>query len=361
MKIKIHEGLEIGDNCPPFIIAEVGSNWHNLDDCLLSIERAKECGADAVKFQAFTTESLYGVSPEKLLEREAIEAGERGFIKVNDHPTREYSLPLHWLPKLKEKAERISVEFMCSAFSPELIDAVDPFVNIHKLASAEMCHVRMLEKLRSIGKPVFMSTGAHTVDEMRQSIEYLCNPLVLMYCVASYPAQEIDFGVMCDMKAKFQTLVGFSDHTQDIAFIPREAYRIYGASVIEKHVNFISGIGTPDTAHSLSQDQFRQMVHSIRGERYVSIGPVREELPMINRHNRRLIATKEIKEGDEFREGSNFGIYRSLRDTEPFAQGISSQSEQRFVLRPFDVSRIEGKKAKKETKAGDAICEGDYK
>lgn len=331
MKIQIKTGLEIGDNCPPFVIAEVGSNWESLDDCLLSIGMAKDCGADAVKFQAFDAASLYG--PGSHLQGAEL-----------------HTLNLEWLPDLKAQANLCGIEFMCSAFSSELIDAVDPFVNIHKLASAEMCHVRMLEKFAKIGKPLFMSTGAHSIDEIRQSLRILgqhTTPIVLMYCVAAYPAQEIDFGVMCDMRAQFSTLVGFSDHTQDIAFIPREAYRIYGASVIEKHVNFMPYIDTPDSAHSLSQDQFRQMVHSIRGERRASIGPVPEELPMINRYNRRLIATKDIKIGEHLREGNNFGIYRALQD----AHG---------ALSPFKINEVEGKQAKREIKVGEGICEGDF-
>src|SRR5688572_30128176 len=122
----------------PYFIAEVGSNWGSLDDCFKSIQLASAAGADAVKFQLFDQHALYGV------DRDVALSG---------------VLDPEWLPKLKQKANSVGIDFMCSAFSPELVDAVDPYVHAHKVASCEMTHVRILEKLRHIGKPVILSTG----------------------------------------------------------------------------------------------------------------------------------------------------------------------------------------------------------
>lgn len=336
MKLQIKPGLEIGDGCPPFLIAEVGSNWTSLDDCLLSIEKAKECGADAVKFQLLTWASLYG----PIDQRKRTPSGSTPY------------LPKTWLPKLKEKSDDCDIEFMCSAFSPELIDAVDPYVNIHKLASAEMCHVRMLERLNEIGKPVFMSTGAHTVDEITQSMQILgqrTTPLVLMYCVASYPAKEIELDQIRTFRDYFSVLCGYSDHSLDVLVVPQAACD-HGACVLEKHFTALPELETPDRGHSLTPDQFKRMVTRIRSSgktnRTLSSGPGTEENGMINRHNRRLIATQDISRNTVFREGINFGIFRSLRDNPE-------------ALSPFEIKRVEGQKAKKEIKAGDGIGPGD--
>ena len=109
----------------PSTIAEVGSNWSTFDDCMRSISLAKACGADAVKFQAYSHEALYGKAAGNY------DAGNGMGYSIAE---LKGTLPLEWLPKLKDKAHAFNIEFMCSAFSPELLDAVNPHVNIHKLA-----------------------------------------------------------------------------------------------------------------------------------------------------------------------------------------------------------------------------------
>lgn len=325
MKIKVRDGLEIGDGCPTFIIAEVGSNWRSFDDCFHSIRMAKECGADAVKFQLYDYASLYGTTTNEYC----------------------YSLSLEWLPLLKAKADEVGIEFMCSAFSPGLIEAVNPHVNIHKLASAEMCHVRMLEKLRSIGKPVIMSTGAHTMPEIHDAsilLRYDC-PLILLYCVAAYPARIVEIDAITALRDRFDVLSGYSDHSTDVLVIPQAA-RDAGAVVIEKHFTAIPGVETPDSPHSLTPDQFNRMVKGLRRSGETFYGFTQEETPMRMRHHRRLIATRDIKVGEMFDEDFNFGIYRSLKDA-PLAYS------------PFDVHVIQGKPSKRDMAAGDGICEGD--
>lgn len=332
MKIKVRDGLEIGDECPPFIIAEVGSNWSTLEECLVSIEKSKECGADAVKFQLFDLESLYGPRVQTW-----------SYTLSQDLPSvKSASLPVDWLPKLKEHSDKVGIELMCSAFSPELIDAVNPYVNIHKLASAEMCHVRMLEKLKRLRKPVIMSTGAHSLKEIQTALSLLSKDkpsCVLMYCVSAYPAKNINLGAIVLFQS-LHPLVGYSDHSIDINYIPKAAVE-RGACIIEKHCNFIGSTG-PDAPHSLDEIEFRQMVQSIRAKPIFPFGPVREEQPMIDRHNRRLIVTKEIKKGEKFIEGENFGIYRSLLD-------------QPRNLSPFEINAVIGKASKSNLQAGEAI------
>lgn len=322
----------------PFIIAEIGSNFRNLDDCLHSISMAKVAGADAVKFQLFDEIALYGM----VLDRADIYSTVPSSLRDN---VRAWMLQLEWLPALKTKADAVGIEFMCSAFSPELLDAVDPFVRVHKLASAELTHVRMLEKLAKLGKPVIVSTGASGRKDIERALEILKPlPVFLLYCVAAYPAGDIDFRMMEELKA-FGHPVGFSDHTVDWAIIPKAAVDA-GACIIEKHMTDIPDVQTPDRPHSLTVDQFKRMVQTIRGERPFQWGSG-EEKAMILRHNRRLIATQDVAHGAQLLEGVNFGIYRSLKDDT-------------HALSPFHVANVHGKIAAKAIKAGDGIGPGDF-
>lgn len=311
----------------PFVIAEVGSNWNTFEHAKDSISLAKACGADAVKFQAYTAEALWGNGTH-------LEGAAKGTID------------LEWLPKLAEKAKACNIEFMCSAFSPELLDAVNPFVNIHKLASSEMCHIEMLDRLKSYKKPVIVSTGAQTAIDIMNVINYLEPlPLVMLYCEASYPAKYVDLDVFHKLKQNFLAHEwGYSDHTLDVIETPRAFCRA-GAVVIEKHVNF-AGVTSPDSPHSLSTDEFKTFVKACRDLLPCEIGPTKAEVPMLLRHKRRVIATSPIKAGDTLTLGKNMGIYRSLKDDV-------------FGAHPFAVGMMNGKQVKRDIEIGDGIAPKD--
>lgn len=316
------------------IICEVGSNWRTKEDCLSAIHLAKAVGADAVKFQLFTHEELYGLPSEQ----------------------SPHALPSTWLGALKAKADAEGIEFMCTAFSPVGYEIVNQYVNVHKVASAECTHVRILEKLAKLGKQVILSTGAHTPADIEEALNVLARrntqepmavPLsvVLMYCVASYPAREIDFRQMIRLQDIFRLPVGYSDHSTDILNIPRLA-KAQGAVVLEKHFNPHNYKDTPDAPHSLNTDQFKKMVLSTKGALPFTWS-TGEENDMRLFHNRRLIATRDIAEGSYFIEGENFGIYRSLQRDETGAS-------------PFMVKQANGRKATRYIKAGEAIAPSDF-
>ncbi len=265
----------------PFIIAEVGSNWRDLNDCIQSIGQAKAVGADAVKFQAFNWTALYGVE-------------QRHWAKIP------HELDVAWLPKLKEKADACHIELMCTAFSPELVEAVDPYVTVHKVASSDLSYPQLLEAVIKTRKPRIISVGASSQGDIMlaksRSTDADWTQTVWMYCVAAYPARTIDLRVM-DLIGKTYGFHGFSDHSTDIVGHPVEAAR-RGAVVLEKHFTAFPNVSTPDRPHSLTVDEFKTMVDYIRGIRQPVIGPTPEEKDMLLRHNRRLIATMEITTGD---------------------------------------------------------------
>ncbi len=316
----------------PFIIAEVGSNWATCGDLMASISAAKAVGADAVKFQLFDEVALYG----------------QGFAYpsygVGAKPP---FLPAQWLSHLKEKADACGIELMCTAFSPELVAAVDPFVSVHKVASSDCTWPQLIEAVAKTGKPVLLSTGASSEGDIRRAWDLLGeSDAAAMYCVSAYPARTIDLGVIERLLEMFGS-VGFSDHSTDIVGLPVEACRMYDLVAIEKHFTAFPDLQSPDRPHSLTADEFKLMVDHIRGERQPVIGPTFEEKAMMLRHNRRLIATRDVSVGDTLQYGVNYGAYRSLKDD---TRGLS----------PFAWESVEGRGAITQINRGDAIGPGDF-
>lgn len=312
----------------PFIIAECGSNWHNLTDCLNSITAAKHAGADAVKFQAFDDMALYGFVPW-------------------DKGSALYNLPLEWLPALKLKAAAVGIELMCTAFSPDLVRAVDPFVEVHKVASSCLCDPFILKAVKDTGKPVLLSTGASNLGDIRMAVDFMQGvDLTLMYCNAAYPSREHKLHNLRLLREAFPEIgIGYSDHSIDLYETPDTAVHFYHASVLEKHFTAIEGV-TPDSEHSLNADQFGRMVKCLRGDIPLEYQPSSEESPMFLRHNSRLIATRDIAPGDVLRIHENFGCHRSLKDD---TRGMIG----------FAWEMLNGKVAKSPVAQGDGICLSD--
>jgi N-acetylneuraminate synthase len=315
----------IGPNEPVFVIAEVGSNFDSFEQAKDSIRLAKNCGADAVKFQLFSHKALYGF----------------------DGPVLPGSIHHGWLGGLKQKADAAGIEL-------ELVDVVDPFVNVHKVASSELTHLRLLERIKAKGKPVFLSTGASGIADVNLAIKILDGvPVVSVFCVSAYPARRVDLKKMEDRKvftdpatnAKKDVLVGYSDHTVDVTNVPKSA-KDRGAVVIEKHVNFFDVKDSPDAPHSLDRYDFKSFVDVLRGTPVSGGGPDEERNAKLF-SNRRLIAMKDIQKGELMLEGENYGAFRSLKED---TRGLS----------PWVLLKRPPHTAKKFIAKGDAIGPGDY-
>lgn len=321
----------------PFIICEIGSNWRDLRDCIESIGIAKAVGADAVKFQLWSYEDLYGFGPP--------EGEEKTFIPGE--------MPIDWLALLKEKADACGIEFMCSVFEPNIVDYVDTFVSVHKVASSDLSYPQLLKAVAKTGKPVILSTGASSKGDVSKAVEFLSEAgardrLVLMYCAAAYPSRRHNLYLMQELREAFGLPVGLSDHSQDVIYAPLSAARHFGAIAIEKHFTAFPDLDTPDRGHSLTSDEFKIMVDYIRGKRDGGgFNPTSEEKAMFLRHNRRLVATKDVAPGEVLKFGENYGAYRSLEDD---AHGLS----------PFCWLSVEGHRAAKEIKRGKGIGPGDF-
>lgn len=324
--------MKLSDLPSPYIIAEVGSCWRDFDEIKNSITLAKNCGADAVKFQLFTPKELYG-------QGATVETGQPPYFHHG------------WLAGLKEKCDATGIDLLCSAFSIDGLKAVDPYVKMHKLASSENNHLRMLQRLRELGKPVLLSTGGSSYADVQKSVEVLTkrmpglpDPVEVMplYCVSDYPARRIDLRNISRYRELGSGFVGYSDHSIDSLAVPLKAVEL-GAQVIEKHVNFF-GVECPDSPHSLSKEDFKNMCSALKGREFSDSG----QNDMILKHNRRLVAIKDIGAGETLTENVNFGIFRSLK-------------ENTDALSPFHVDVVNGKQAIKEIKAGDGIGPGSFR
>ncbi len=310
----------------PFIVAEIGSNWQTLEHCLASIREAKYAGADAAKFQAYDHHALYGSG-------DGYRDGATPMAGV---------LRLEWLPELAKEACRIGAELMITAFSPELVLAVDPYVSVHKVASSDLCYPQLLEAIAKTGKPVLLSTGAAMPGDLEKAMTFFRPGLAMpLYCVAAYPAAYADL----EMVGRF---IGFSDHTLGYTAAVQAAR--FGAPVIEKHVTFFPELDTPDRPHSLTGEEFKAMVDLIRGTSQPH-GPLPEERAMTLRHRRRLVATQDIAIGDKLVYGENYGAYRSLEDDD---HGLTP-----FLWNHKDWGP-EGKTARQAITKGKGVGPGDF-
>lgn len=224
------------------VIAEIGSNWKTHEDCRKSIQMAKLCGADIVKFQSFTAKDLHGVESSRELS-----------------PA---------LTCLKDIADEFDIEFMCTAFSCEGYSFINPLVRRHKVASAEITAIDLLETVNSFKKPVLLSTGGATLAEIETAVAKLKDcPVTILYCVTDYPARIVDFRHLEILKEHFGGgySYGYSDHSSDVLNIPILA-RKHGSVILEKHVNFTDHTDTPDAPHSLNTEEFAMMVKHLKGE-----------------------------------------------------------------------------------------------
>lgn len=287
-----------------YIIAEIGSNWRDFDDACQSIGMAAACGADAVKFQHFTFEELYGVPATEF------------------SPNRNGGIKAEWLPQLKEKADACNVDFMCTAFSREGVDRVDPYVKGHKVAGSEASWIDFVQYVASKKKPTFVTCG-HLGIKMQnvvyQALRCHLHPemICLMYGEPEYPCRgynmdllELMWSQVQDHKVKF----GLSDHTREMVSTAQAAEMKLmtdegesKVTVLEKHVQFVPG-HFPDTDVSLDKDEFARMCKILKQDAY-AVAANRHDYA--TRYNRRLIAKQPIRPGELFTD-ANHGAYRSL-------------------------------------------------
>lgn len=213
----------------PLFIAEVSSNHsRDLDRSLAFIDAAADAGCGAVKFQLFRIRELF--SPE-VLERSAT------------HRAREaWELPPSFLPVIARRCRERNIQFCCTPFSLEAVEQLRPYVDIYKVASYELLWHDLIRACAATGKPLILSTGMATMDEIGAAVEAAraggCRDLTLLHCVSGYPtpAQEANLAAIETLRQAFGCRVGWSDHTTKPGVLYRAIHR-WGSEVVEFHID----------------------------------------------------------------------------------------------------------------------------
>ena len=277
--IKINN-ITIGSGCATFIIAELSAN-HNqdFDQAIKLVEAAKEAGADAVKLQTYTPDTITIDCRNEpfLIGKGTIWEGRNLYDLYKEAYT-----PWEWQPKLKEYAERLGLLCFSSPFDHSAIDFLEGLnVPAYKVASFELVDLPLLKKIAATGKPVIMSTGMATLAEIDEAVQALrsagCSQLALLKCTSAYPAlaEEMNLRTIAHLAEAFGIPVGLSDHTLGIA-APVAAVAL-GACIIEKHFTLSRSVPGPDSAFSLEPQEFTAMVKAVH-EAEKTLGCISYEL-----------------------------------------------------------------------------------
>ncbi len=302
--LNIHN-REIGPGRPVYIVAEMSAN-HNqdFDQAVKIVEAAKEAGADAVKLQTYTPDTLT-IDCDNIHFRikETIWQGQNLYQLYGEAFT-----PWDWQPKLKELAEKLGLDFFSTPFDDTAVDFLEEMdVSLHKVASFELIDQPLLKKIGATGKPVIMSTGMATLAEIDEAVSTLreagTSELALLKCTSAYPAppEEMNLRTIPHLADAFNVPVGLSDHSMGIA-LPVAAVAL-GATIVEKHFTLSRSRPGPDSSFSLEPDEFKEMVNAIR-QTEKALGRVRYELTEKERHSRAfrrsLFVVKDMAAGEKF-------------------------------------------------------------
>ena len=301
LSIEIH-GKQLGSGHPVHIVAEAGSN-HNgsLETALSLIDVAAEAGADAVKFQTFTAQRLY--------PKNAGTSDYLGDTRSIYDIIAAMEMPVSWLATLRDRAHARGIAFISSPFHEEAVDVLAPFVDALKVASYELTHTPLLERVARAGKPVVLSTGAATFEETRMAVERLreagARELVVLQCTARYPAplDTANVRVVATFREALGVLAGLSDHTRDPTAAPMAATAL-GAVMIEKHFTLSNRLPGPDHAFAIEPHELARLVAGVRrveqvlGSGQKVVHPVEEELRHFAR--RSIFAIRPVAKGEAF-------------------------------------------------------------
>lgn len=315
IKIKTPTGIKkIGPGYSTFIVAELSGNHNqNYKKALQIIDAAIAAGVDAIKLQTYTADTL------------TIDCDKKWF-RITEGPWKGQNLyqlyktaytPWDWQVRLKEHAEKNGVLFFSSAFDETSVDFLQGLgVQVYKVASFEIVDIGLLEKIGKTKKPVIISRGMASLDEIKLAIKTLYKngtpQIAILHCVSDYPADPKDMNLFTipDLAKKFKVVTGLSDHT--LGTTVSIAAVALGASIIEKHVTLDRSEGGPDAAFSLEPKELKELVKAIR-EVEQSFGKpaytVRKSEAKNKIFRRSLFVVKDLKKGEKF-TGMNI---RSIR------------------------------------------------
>ena len=326
-----------------FIIAELSAN-HNgsLQTALDSIKAAKECGANAIKLQTYTADTLTLNSRN---EDFMISGGTLWDGRNLYELYQEAYTPWEWHKELFDYARSLDIDIFSTPFDKTAVNFLETLnPTAYKIASFEITDYELVRYTASKQKPIIISTGIATIDEI-QDVVNICKSvgnenIILLKCTSEYPAplNEANLKTISNMKETFGVEVGFSDHTLGIV-APVVAVTL-GAKVIEKHFIIDKSIGGADCGFSMDKKEFKQMVEAIRdAEKLIGVVDysLNEKRKKQRRFARSLYISSDIKKGEVF-------TLENIKSVRPF-----------YGLHPKYLNDILGKVAKKDYKFADRL------
>jgi N,N'-diacetyllegionaminate synthase len=338
-----------------FVIAEAGSNWKcgNYNDDLNQaknlIKVAAKSGADAIKFQTYRPETTYVSNPGSSDYLSKI-----GTTENINNIFEKHSMPYEMIPELVKICNDENILFMSTPFSLQDAKIINEFVLVHKIASFEINHVRLLDFLAETNKPIIISTGASSYEEIDFCVERIKNhgnnKIILLQCTSKYPCpiESLNLSVIPKMKSRYNLPIGFSDHSTDPIIAPIMSLGL-GATVIEKHFTLDRSFPGPDHSFALIPSELQSMVNAIRKSQSMFGVGIKEildvEKELRSFATRSIQAITDISKGEVLREGINFEILRS--------GNCNRGAEPRFL------ENINGKIALNDIKKDEGIIEYD--
>jgi len=336
-------GRKIGRGHPTFIIAELsGNHLQKFDIAVKTIKAMKESGADAVKLQTYTADTITIDCDNECFR---INQGTLWDGKTLYQLYQEAYTPWEWQPKLKEVAEDLGLIWFSTPFDKSAVDFLEGLnTPVYKVASFEITDIPLIEYIASKGKPLIISSGIATLADIEEAVN-ACKrmgnqQIALLKCTSAYPTpiEEANLRAIPDLGETFETVVGLSDHTMGIS-MPIAAVAL-GAKIIEKHFILERTLGGPDAAFSSEPQEFKSMAKAIREvekgleERSYELSPKAEKNRIFARS---LFAVRDIKAGETLTEEN----VRSIRPG--------------HGLHPKYLMDVLGKKARKDVQKGTPV------
>lgn len=288
-----------------FVIAELSANHNNdFNIALESIEAIAETGADAIKVQTFTADSLTLNVDNQFFgpKKEGLWKGLRPYDVFTQG-----AMPYEWQPKLKKFSEKLGLQFFSSPFDKEGVDFLESIdVPLYKIASFEITEIPLIKYVASKGKPIIISTGVAELKDIEAAVK-ACREeglldITLLKCTSEYPAPIglANLKTIPNIRDTFSVKVGVSDHTYG-STVPTVAVAL-GACVVEKHFILNRKLGGPDAEFSMEPHEFKAMVKAVR-EAKASLGKVTYDLSDRNAKRRRSIfVSKDVRAGERVTE-----------------------------------------------------------
>lgn len=334
--------MKIGDykiekGCRPFIIAEVSCNHKGkLEHAITLIKQAKQAGADAVKFQAYTpdTITLDCTKPDFIIQ-DGLWKGRTLYELYRSAHT-----PFEWFPKLFEAARKEKIIAFSSVFDYSSIDMLERLgCPAYKIASFEIVDLPLIERAAKTRKPLIISTGLARNKEVLDAHAESGGYAVFLHCTSEYPGtvEHADLGRISRLRDLIgkDALVGISDHTSNPELVPVAATAM-GAVVIEKHIKLIDDDKSEDAEFSLDLHDFKSMVNAVH-KTWEALKPRENAANPSTQFRRSLYAIEDIREGETFTEDN----IKSIRPG--------------YGLPPRQLPKLLGKRADKSYRRGDRI------